>query len=166
MLLTMPRVIKAGFRGRFVDVEVPIPVSDGLPADATVRVQVRPIIRAVAGRHRRLIEAALLRGLRAKPPYSFAYLQLLAHYLDGKPSDKLELSGTGGGPIRLASAEQLAAHLKPEQLAVLEQALTALEQLRALPASTDGSTTAQDGAGATIDASDDATQGSDDESAP
>jgi hypothetical protein len=40
-----------------------------------------------------LFEAAVIAGLEAKPPASFQYLQLWAHYREGKPTEKVEHSG-------------------------------------------------------------------------
>ena len=37
------------------------------------------------------VEAALFEGLTAKPPRSFPYQQMAAHYLDGKPIDTLRI---------------------------------------------------------------------------
>lgn len=45
-----------------------------------------------------MIKAALVKGIRAKPPQSFAYLQLAAAYIDGKPEAKMNISGHLTGP--------------------------------------------------------------------
>jgi len=41
-----------------------------------------------------LFEQAILKGLKAKPPRSFPYVQLAAYYLDGKPVERVMLQGT------------------------------------------------------------------------
>lgn len=40
------------------------------------------------------IQAALLAGIRAKPPKSFPYLQLAYHYRVGKPKDTMDVNVT------------------------------------------------------------------------
>ena len=46
-----------------------------------------------------VIRKAIKRGIQAKPPQSFAYLQMLMHYERGQPTKRMELGGTDGGPI-------------------------------------------------------------------
>jgi hypothetical protein len=41
-----------------------------------------------------LFEQAIRKGLAAKPPRSFPYVQLAAYYLDGKPVERVTLQST------------------------------------------------------------------------
>jgi hypothetical protein len=45
-----------------------------------------------------LIRAAVLRGLRGRPRESFPYVQLAAHYIDGKPADTVKLESPHASP--------------------------------------------------------------------
>jgi hypothetical protein len=132
----MPRVVNGGrmigvrkadraLVSRRVEVPAGVPNAEAGELPPEYRVSVRSILRRVVDRHERQIEAALIKGLRAKPPYSFAYLQLAAHYLDGKPVDHVEISGDSG-PAFMVQAERLALACTPEQLAQLESVLLSL----------------------------------------
>ena len=57
----------------------------------TVKASVRAVFQDIVATEPALIREAILKGLRAAPPRSFAYLQLCAAYLDGKPADNLQV---------------------------------------------------------------------------
>ena len=66
----------------------PMGARDAVPR--SFRASVRAILAEVASENPNLIRGAILRGLKAAPPKSFQYLQLAAHYLDGRPVERLE----------------------------------------------------------------------------
>ena len=53
----------------------------------------RDVFEEIHTTHPTLIRRAVEKGLRARPPGSFQYLQLALAYSLGKPANKLELSG-------------------------------------------------------------------------
>jgi hypothetical protein len=55
------------------------------------RGSVKKIIEHLADQRPQTIGKALARGLAAPPPRSFPYIQLAAHYLDGKPVERIEV---------------------------------------------------------------------------
>jgi cystathionine beta-lyase family protein involved in aluminum resistance len=57
----------------------------------TVKASVRAVFADIVATEPALIREAILKGLRAAPPKSFAYLQLCAAYVDGKPADNLQV---------------------------------------------------------------------------
>lgn len=58
------------------------------------RTSIRAMYERLAAEQPELFEEAIKRDLRAKQgTAAFHHIQLAAYYLDGKPSDKLELSG-------------------------------------------------------------------------
>jgi len=57
------------------------------------KASLKKIFKDIATEDPAMLRKALEDGLSAKPPYSFQYLQLAAHYIDGKPSDKVEHDG-------------------------------------------------------------------------
>lgn len=63
-------------------------VKEAIPRSA--KASVKKIIEDLVGLEPEMVRAAFKAGLEAKPPYSFPYVQLGAHYIDGKPSDKIE----------------------------------------------------------------------------
>jgi hypothetical protein len=60
----------------------------------TLKASVKAIYKELSEKKPELFRKAIEDGIQAKPPYSFQYLQLGAHYLDGKPADKVENSGS------------------------------------------------------------------------
>ena len=63
-----------------------------------VKASLKRVFEEVASTDPALIRRAVLAGVRAKPPKSFPYVQLLAHYLDGKPADTVKVQGRVTGP--------------------------------------------------------------------
>lgn len=59
----------------------------------TFKASVRAIFAEVAAEQPGLLRDAILRGIQADPPKSYPYLQLAAHYLDGKPAERPHLTG-------------------------------------------------------------------------
>jgi len=60
----------------------------------TFKASLKRVFHEIATDDPQIIKDAIRDGLQAKPPYSFQYVQLAAHYIDGKPSDKVEHEGT------------------------------------------------------------------------
>lgn len=58
--------------------------------DPTLKASVKAIYKELSQTKPELFKEAIENGIKAKPPYSFQYLQLGAHYLDGKPKDMVE----------------------------------------------------------------------------
>lgn len=54
----------------------------------------REMFAELEQQHPDLLKTTLIRGLQARPPASFPYLQLCVHYLVGKPKDVLAVEGT------------------------------------------------------------------------
>jgi len=75
------------------------PVAKGRPKGSkslvpqSVKASLKKVLTDIATENPAMIREAIERGINAKPPYSFSYLQLAAHYIDGKPSDKIEHEG-------------------------------------------------------------------------
>ena len=66
---------------------------DSIPR--TFRASIKKVFEDIASTEPTLIEKAVRAGLASAPPKSFAYVQLAAHYLDGKPTDKVDLTHSG-----------------------------------------------------------------------
>ena len=62
------------------------------------KASIRRVYEEVASSDPTLIRRALVRGLQAAPPKSFQYLQILSHYVDGKPAETVKLQGKITGP--------------------------------------------------------------------
>lgn len=54
----------------------------------SVKASMRAIFEDIATNDPQVIRDAMIKGLTAPPPKSFSYLQLMAHYLDGKPAER------------------------------------------------------------------------------
>jgi len=52
---------------------------------------IKVLYEQLADQRPELFAKALVRGLESRPPFSFSYLQMGAHYLDGKPADTVRL---------------------------------------------------------------------------
>jgi hypothetical protein len=59
----------------------------------TFRTCIKAVCEDIDTKNPELIRGAFEKGLRSAPPKSFQYLQLWAHYVSGKPADKVEVSG-------------------------------------------------------------------------
>jgi hypothetical protein len=59
----------------------------------TFKASLKRIFNEIATEEPGLLKTAIRDGIMAKPPYSFQYIQVAAHYIDGKPSDKVEHEG-------------------------------------------------------------------------
>lgn len=68
------------------------------------KASIRVLYQQLAADRPDLFENAVVKGLSAKPPFSFQYLQMGAHYIDGKPADTLKII-----PLSKLSDETLAA---------------------------------------------------------
>jgi hypothetical protein len=55
------------------------------------KVSIKQVFEKVATDDPKLIEKAVLRGLKGKPRESFPFLQLAAYYIDGKPIENVKL---------------------------------------------------------------------------
>ncbi len=62
----------------------------------TFKASMRAIFEEVAATHPHTLRDAVTKGLTAPPPKSYPYLQLLAHYLDGKPTEPPSSPGPEG----------------------------------------------------------------------
>lgn len=59
----------------------------------SLKASVVRVLEAVVSDDPELVAQAILRGLRGKPRESFPFVQLAAHYLDGKPKESIDLNG-------------------------------------------------------------------------
>ena len=59
----------------------------------TVRASVKSVLEEIATDHRDDIREAILKGIKSRPPASLRYIELAAHYTDGKPADTVTLKG-------------------------------------------------------------------------
>lgn len=91
---------------------------------------VRRRMARIVEEHPDLVDAAIIAGLQAKPPYSAIYLRLLVEQLDGRAVARVE--HTGSVEVLHARAEELARALTVEQLRALEAAAAALGMPRVL----------------------------------
>ena len=57
------------------------------------KASIRDVFEAIATEDPEMIKTAIERGLRGRPRESFPYVQLAAHYIDGKPEDVVRLKG-------------------------------------------------------------------------
>jgi hypothetical protein len=57
-----------------------------------VRTCIREVCQDIATDDPALVRQAFEQGLRSRPPKSFQYLQLYAHYTSGKPKEQIEIS--------------------------------------------------------------------------
>lgn len=57
----------------------------------TFKASIRAVYQELATEKPELFRTAIERGLRASAPKSFQYVQLGAHYLDGKPIETVKL---------------------------------------------------------------------------
>jgi hypothetical protein len=57
------------------------------------------VFHELAEKHETEIRDAILNGITARAPRSFPYLQLLAHYVVGKPTERHEITGGEGQPL-------------------------------------------------------------------
>ena len=75
----------------------------------SVKASIVAVIQDVVNTEPALIRQAVIDGFRARPPKSFAYLQLAAAYLDGETQKRVEITGATGGPSnwRRCRTEQL-----------------------------------------------------------
>ena len=67
----------------------------------SLKASIRAICRAIGTEKPEVIERALLEGIKARPPKSFQYLQLWAHYTDGKPGDGNDLPPGADRAVRI-----------------------------------------------------------------
>jgi len=65
----------------------------------SVKASVREVLAEVAEKDRAEIREAIRRGIRSRPPHSLRYVELVAHYTDGKPKDSVEISDPNGEPM-------------------------------------------------------------------
>jgi hypothetical protein len=79
------RDFRAGNPGRPSGIQEAVPRS--------VKASVRAILAEVVADEPTLLREAIRRGLAAPPPKSFPYLQMAAHYLDGKPAEEAQWPG-------------------------------------------------------------------------
>jgi hypothetical protein len=59
----------------------------------SVKASVKEVLEEVAGNNREEIRAAILKGINSKPPHSLRYVEVIAHYVDGKPAETVKLKG-------------------------------------------------------------------------
>lgn len=59
---------------------------------SSVKASVKEVCAEVAGQHRDEIHAAIVKGVNSRPPHSLRYVELVAHYTDGKPADTIKLN--------------------------------------------------------------------------
>ena len=72
---------------------------------------VKQVFEDIATEDPELIKQAVLKGLRGRPRESFPYVQLAAHYIDGKPADTIQVKSKTGAPcvvVLAPSAEDAA----------------------------------------------------------
>ena len=59
----------------------------------SVKASVKEVLEEVAGSNRDEIKAAIIKGINSKPPHSLSYVEVVAHYVDGKPAETVKLKG-------------------------------------------------------------------------
>lgn len=62
---------------------------------ANVKASVRSVLEELAQSNREQIKEAILKGVNSRPPHSLRYVELVAHYVDGKPAETVNLKGKG-----------------------------------------------------------------------
>lgn len=77
----------------------------------SLKASIVKVLEMVVDTNPELIKKAVLRGLAGKPRESFPFLQMAAHYLDGKPKESIDLNGNVQMPtiinaLRDASAKK------------------------------------------------------------
>jgi hypothetical protein len=56
-----------------------------------VKASIRDVLEDLATNHRDEIRDAILKGIKSRPPASLRYIELAAHYVDGKPAETIKL---------------------------------------------------------------------------
>jgi hypothetical protein len=59
----------------------------------SVKASIKAVLEEVAVSNRDEIREAILKGIRSRPPHSLRYLEVVAHYVDGKPADTVTIKG-------------------------------------------------------------------------
>jgi hypothetical protein len=58
----------------------------------SVKASVKEVLTEIASAQTDEIRSAIMKGLNSRPPHSLRYLELIAHYTDGKPADTIKLN--------------------------------------------------------------------------
>lgn len=64
----------------------------------SLKASVKRVFEDITVTDPKLIREAILKGLRGKPREAFPYVQLAAHYIDGKPAETVKLEGDRAMP--------------------------------------------------------------------
>ena len=59
----------------------------------SVKASVKEVLEELAVSNRDEIRNAILKGINSKPPHSLRYIEVIAHYVDGKPADTVTIKG-------------------------------------------------------------------------
>jgi hypothetical protein len=59
----------------------------------SVKASVKEVLEELAVSNRDEIRTAILKGINSKPPHSLRYIEVIAHYIDGKPADTVTIKG-------------------------------------------------------------------------
>jgi hypothetical protein len=62
------------------------------------KASIKAVLELIATDDPALIEKAVRRGLNGRPRESFPFIQLAAHYIDGKPADTIQVKSKTGAP--------------------------------------------------------------------
>jgi hypothetical protein len=57
-----------------------------------VKASVKAVCAELAGECAAEIRNAIMKGVNSRPPHSLRYVELIAHYTDGKPADTIKLN--------------------------------------------------------------------------
>lgn len=84
-----------------------------------VKSSVKAILLDLAEHEPQIFHRLIRRGLRATPKVAFNYLQLSAHYIDGKPPDQLSVSDTRFKTDELKDAKDTLTRKLDQMLSVI-----------------------------------------------
>jgi hypothetical protein len=57
----------------------------------SVKASVKEVLEEIAVSNRDEIRAAILKGIKSTPPHSLRYVEVIAHYTDGKPAETVKI---------------------------------------------------------------------------
>jgi hypothetical protein len=72
----------------------------------SVKASVKAVLAEVAEANREEIKTAIVKGINSRPPHSLRYIEVVAHYTDGKPKDTVEVKTPRGRLIQVVLSGQ------------------------------------------------------------
>lgn len=64
---------------------------DKVPRGRAIKASIKAVLHDVVAQEPKLIRQTIVRGFKAPPQHAFHYVQLAAHFLDGKPTETVRM---------------------------------------------------------------------------